>query len=83
MEHPPFSFFKNNNFRKITFRVPIAMVGLPPTKAGNGRPPGLITRQWSLLVGRERTWEAKKQEEKLIFLKINGEREANVYRKSR
>ena len=69
MEHPPFFFFKNNNFRKITFRVPIAMVGMPPTKTDNVRQPGPKTRPQSLLVGRWRTWEARKQEEKLGFIK--------------
>ena len=69
MEHPPFFFFKNDNFRKMTFRVPTALVGMPLTKADNARPLGPKTRPQSLLVGRWRTWEARKQEEKLGFIK--------------
>ena len=45
------------------------MVGMPPTKTDNVRQPGPKTRPQSLLVGRWRTWEARKQEEKLGFIK--------------
>ena len=67
--YPPFSFFKNDNFRKMTFRVSIAMVGMPLTKTDNERLPGLKTRPQDLLVGRWRAREARKQEEKLGFIK--------------
>ena len=38
------------------------MVGMPLTKTDNARPPGLKTHPQSLLVGRWRTWEGRKQE---------------------
>ena len=67
--NPPFFFFKNNNFRKMTFRVSMAMLGMPLTKSNNKRLPGLKTHPQDLLVGRWRAREARKQEEKLGFIK--------------